>query len=65
MSGYTDDQLHAYVDGLLGEDERAAIEAWLATSEDAAAREPVVSHARRSGRGRAPSRTDPSIAAVR
>ena len=38
MSGFSDDQLHAYVDGLLGEDERAAVEAWLATNEDAAAR---------------------------
>ena len=38
MSGYTDDQLHAYVDDLLGADERDAVEAWLATNEEAADR---------------------------
>lgn len=38
MSAFNDDQLHAYVDGALGEVERAAVEAWLALNEDAAAK---------------------------
>ena len=38
MSAFSDDQLHAYVDGALGEVERAAVEAWLALNEDAAAK---------------------------
>lgn len=38
MSGVGEDQLHAYVDGVLGEPERAAVEAWLASDADAAAR---------------------------
>ena len=38
MSGFSEDQLHAYVDGLLAAEEHAAVEAWLATNEEAAAR---------------------------
>lgn len=38
MTAISDDQLHAYADGALGGAERAAVEAWLAANEDAAAR---------------------------
>ena len=38
MSSFSEDQLHAYVDDLLGEDERNAVEAWLASNEEEAAR---------------------------
>jgi anti-sigma factor RsiW len=36
-SPVTTDELHAYVDGMLPADRRAAVEAWLATHQDAAA----------------------------
>ena len=36
--GLTEDDLHAYVDGLLDEERRRAVEAWLADDSDAAAR---------------------------
>ena len=36
--GVTEDDLHAYVDGLLDEDRRREVEAWLAADPEAAAR---------------------------
>lgn len=36
MSSFSDDDLHAYVDGLLGEPVRAAVESWLAANSEAA-----------------------------
>ena len=38
ISPVTEDELHAYVDGELADDRRDAVEAWLATHADDAAR---------------------------